>query len=78
MNRPRVKTIAGKDKITKIGLIVKLIIANNRPTIIMSLSLFSIVISLLKKLAAIHSPKLQTSHLVRKRVNKLTICQIVP
>ena len=67
INSPRVKTIAGSEKTTRIGFIKTLIAASISPAIIISRNLFSVVISLLKKPDAIHSPKLQTIQRVINR-----------
>ncbi len=67
MNRPRDSTIAGNENMTIIGFNTTLIIASISPAIIITFSLLSYVILLLKKLAAIQSPKLQTTQRVKKR-----------
>jgi len=64
IKRPRVKTMAGSDSTIKIGLRTILMTASSKPARIMSSSLLLVVMSLLKKLAAIQSPREQTSQRV--------------
>lgn len=64
MNKPRVKTMAGKDKMTIKGFKKVLIIANNNPPIIKSIILFEFILEL-KNPEATKRPTKLTNHLIK-------------
>ena len=64
MNKPKVKTIAGRDNITSRGFRNVLIIARNKPPIIKSIILVEFMLEL-NSPEAINKPKELTNHLIK-------------
>jgi hypothetical protein len=82
MNSPRLRIIAGKDRIIKTGLIIILTKAKMNPatTAAMSTEVLSAprwIRDAPKIPAATHKPSPETNHLAKKRVNKRLVSILI-